>query len=281
MSQMKRKIAASTASLGAAPEVEDLVDDGTDATRIEPSQQTPVIRSKASGEQHQGPSRMSTPSIRSAQSKRLFEAEEAILAGIQERTGAMITMREEYLERQRGKDRERETFVEWMRSVIYGLDHGLWRRCQRELTSVMYRYQTANDDCKNELTSAATSSSQSASYQWQPPPHQWPTQPIRNISPWQSQDAYWIAHQYSQYLAQPQSQTAPQFPHPAAYTLTQLRPVRQATAPAASTGQRCEGMSQRCEGISQRCEVMSQRCEGMFQRCEGMFQRCEGMSQEM
>jgi len=109
---MKQKIAA---SLGAAPEEEELVDDGTDATRIEPSQQTPaVIRSKTSGEQQQRPSRMSTPSIRSAQSKRLFDTEEAILAGIQERTSVMMTMRDEYLERQRGKDRERETLVEWI-----------------------------------------------------------------------------------------------------------------------------------------------------------------------
>ena len=191
---MKQQIAASsTASLRAATEDEDLGDDETDAARIEPSPQTPVC-SKASGEQQHGPSRMLTPSIRSTQSKQLFETEEAILAGMQEMISVMMAMHEEYLERQRGKDRERETFVEWMRSVINGLDHGLWRRCQRELTSVLYRYQAENDDWKTELTPAATatattaaSSSQSASsssYQWQPPPHQWPTQPIPSISPW-------------------------------------------------------------------------------------------------
>ncbi|XP_014675988.1 PREDICTED: uncharacterized protein LOC106815965 [Priapulus caudatus] len=191
---MKQKIAVTTTSIGAAQEDEDIGDDDIDDTPIEPSQQTPGS-SKASGEQQRGPSRMSTPSLKSTQSKRFLEMEEALLAWMQERTSTIMAMHAEYMEWQRGKDRERETFVDWMGSVIHKLDHGLWRRCQRELTSVLYRHLDENDELKTKPTTtpaatptatAAAPSSQSVSspsYRWQPPPHQWPTHPIPNVLP--------------------------------------------------------------------------------------------------
>ncbi|XP_014679360.1 PREDICTED: uncharacterized protein LOC106819216 isoform X2 [Priapulus caudatus] len=147
---MKQKIAVTTTSIRAAQEDEDIGDDDINDTVIEPSQQTPGS-SKASEEQQL------TPSIKSAQSKRFIEMEEALLAGMQQRTSTMMAMHAEYMERQRGKDRERETFVDWMRSVIHELDHGLWRMCQRELTSVLYRYLDENDELKTKPTTSVSS----------------------------------------------------------------------------------------------------------------------------
>lgn len=149
---MRPKIAAPTACNGATPKEENFTDEDFNAPHIEPSKPTPE-NSLATGEEQQGSSRMSTPINMSVQSIwHMKTEEETTLPGMQETPRNMIAMHEEgYLERQHGVDHERETFVAWMHSVIHVLDLSLWRRCQRELTSVLYRYQAEND-AKNELT---------------------------------------------------------------------------------------------------------------------------------
>lgn len=153
---MKQKTAATANSIGTAQEDEDIGDDDINDALIELSQQTPGS-CKSSGEQKRFSNRMSNPSIKSGQFKRSPEMEEALLAGMPERT-SMAQHSNMEIEQLRGKDRERETFVDWMRSVIQELDPGLWRRCQRELTSILYRYQAENDELKTEpsMTPAST-----------------------------------------------------------------------------------------------------------------------------
>ncbi|CAC5405064.1 unnamed protein product [Mytilus coruscus] len=50
-------------------------------------------------------------------------------------------------------DRELDEFVEWLKSALRNLELPLWRRCQRELSDVMYRCIVDNDAfrTKNKL----------------------------------------------------------------------------------------------------------------------------------
>lgn len=99
-----------------------------------------------------GPIHLKTSNL--TQSKQLSDNEEVIFTGMQERTNKMLAIREESVQQQVSKDGEREAFVDWMRSVINELDLGLWRRCQRELTSTLYQFQSENDDLKIALSVA-------------------------------------------------------------------------------------------------------------------------------
>ncbi|MPC57069.1 hypothetical protein E2C01_051041 [Portunus trituberculatus] len=46
-------------------------------------------------------------------------------------------------------DREREAFVEWIRTVILDLDHNLWRRFQHQISDLTYQFIAENDKMKS------------------------------------------------------------------------------------------------------------------------------------
>ena len=79
--------------------------------------------------------------------KKAADAEDVILAGIEQRSQQMMLMQKEVLEKYKpGPDREREAFVDWVKSVILDLNHDIWRKCQREVSQILYKYIGENDD---------------------------------------------------------------------------------------------------------------------------------------
>ena len=167
-------------------------------------------------------------SCRRRGNKTFSKAEDAFLAGLEERSQQMLALNQQVLDRlvpTSSTDREKDAFVDWFKSVIHELDHDLWRRCQQEISNILYRYIGENDQLKKQQISSAFAPSflsqnkqsanqpqdsvQTCSAMWQPQPSQWPNQPTSSVSVWHSQDANWVAQQF------PQQQT-----------MTQLQPVR-------------------------------------------------------
>lgn len=174
----------------------------------------------------------------------MSETEDALLAGIEERGNKMMAFQQKVMEQLRptSSDRERDAFVDWIRTVVNELEHNLWRRCQQDISSALYRYIAENDQLKRtqvQMVNAQSlqfqlrqpfqpqqTSSPASSAQWQPPPSQWQTQPTPNVSPWQSQDSSWLSQQ---------------LPESRQHTLTQLQLV-----PSVSAGQAVSPASWDC-----------------------------------
>ncbi|CAG2257296.1 unnamed protein product [Mytilus edulis] len=158
------------------------------------------------------------------------ETEDVLLAGIEDRSNKMMVLQQQVLERLRpvSSDRERDAFVDWIRTVITELDHVVWRRCQQDISNTLYRYIAENDQTKRAQSiptpviqpqlrqQMQPLQAQSSSYSapWQPPPSQWHAQPSSNVSVWQSQDANWVSQQ---------------FPQPR-QNMSQLQPIRSSSA---------------------------------------------------
>ncbi|MEQ2206192.1 hypothetical protein XENOCAPTIV_025272 [Xenoophorus captivus] len=65
-----------------------------------------------------------------------------------ERSQQFLVLQQQELPDQRrpeGDNKERDAFAEWLRSAMHNFEHSIWRRCQRELTDVMYRFIAEND----------------------------------------------------------------------------------------------------------------------------------------
>ena len=115
---------------------------------------------------------------------------------------------------------ERDCYADWLRSVFHSFDNSLFRRCQREISSVVVRYQDLNESPQEIITAVPASSSQSlqpttdhvdnqqqgtsqpqqlCSMQWQSHPSTWPTN-VHNphVSVWGSQDVQWVQQQQIQ-----------------------------------------------------------------------------------
>ncbi|XP_024859656.1 uncharacterized protein LOC108230484 [Kryptolebias marmoratus] len=76
------------------------------------------------------------------------EDDEALLTSLCERPQQFLTMQQQQQlhDQLRPEDeRERDAFAEWLRSAMRNFEHSVWRRCQRELTDVMYRFIAEND----------------------------------------------------------------------------------------------------------------------------------------
>lgn len=80
----------------------------------------------------------------------MSETEDALLAGIEERGNKMMAFQQKVMEQLRptSSDRERDAFVDWIRTVVNELEHNLWRRCQQDISSALYRYIAENDQLK-------------------------------------------------------------------------------------------------------------------------------------
>lgn len=118
-------------------------------------------------------------------------------------------------------DKERLGFTEWIRSTVLSLNHNLWRRCQRDMTDLLYRYIEMNDAAKESSDGSSTASTafphpghaatghaappnvNTEPYQpppgqqmWQPPPHQWPAQVSNPTSVWGTMEPQWMQQQF-------------------------------------------------------------------------------------
>ena len=124
-------------------------------------------------------------------------------------------------------DGERDAFSEWLRSALRNLEHSLWRRCQRELSDVMYRFIVENDNLRTKTKAPCQSlsgpPSQSGNYgqitsanfcqnqsnqTWQPGPQYWPASVQNPTSVWGSMDSSWVQQQFpgTQFTSQPRNQ---------------------------------------------------------------------------
>ena len=114
---------------------------------------------------------------------------------------------------------ERDCYADWLRSLFHSFDTSLFRRCQKEISGVIFKYQELNESMPpNTTTSLPASSSQSlhpskeqpdshqsrtskqpCNMRWQPHPSTWPTN-VQNqsVSLWRSQDVQWLQQQQLQ-----------------------------------------------------------------------------------
>lgn len=83
------------------------------------------------------------------------------------------------------RDREREAFIEWIRSVTLDLDHKLWRHFQQQISSLMFQFLDKNDKVKTQEPAAAAAAASHGCQpfhptslgMWQPSTSQRPAQP--------------------------------------------------------------------------------------------------------
>ena len=125
---------------------------------------------------------------------------------------------------------ERDSFADWIRTALHGLDGPLFRKCQVEVTQVLHRYQEMQEQSnqRQQCTSAAPSvapqpSSASSRFSsdapcagraWQPHPSQWPDRVNNPVSVWNSQDSGWVQQQAQQpQQSQPQQSQGHQASH--------------------------------------------------------------------
>ncbi|KAK8378343.1 hypothetical protein O3P69_011084 [Scylla paramamosain] len=110
-----------------------------------------------------------------ARAQRQAEVEEAALESIQQRGEQLISLQKQMVEQMKPSgDREREAFVEWIRTVILDLDHSLWRRFQNRISNLTYQFIAENDKIKTTPASSSqgrqpfqpNSMSQASSSQW-------------------------------------------------------------------------------------------------------------------
>lgn len=156
--------------------------------------------------------------------KQITKTEESLLAELEARSQQMLVLNQQVLDRIKPNvDKERDAFVDWLRSVINDLDHEVWRRCQQQISNTLYKYIVENDRLKRQQTPATNppipsvskqsnislqGSSQTCSAMWQPPPSHWPNHTSSSVSVWQSQDGNWINQQFP-HQQQPFTQLQP------------------------------------------------------------------------
>lgn len=205
---MKEKIALDNEdSHDGFPAIADTTDDDTVDT-----QSTISERSQTS----------STPLCSSSRAKqprltKKFSDEDPLISSLEERSDQVLSMQKQLLSHLRPSgDKERDTFIDWMRSAVHSLEHTVWRRCQRELSDVMYRVIAENDNLQarkqnqNQYMAAEVSPNQSSvnvrqtspsfahgpSAAWQPAPQFWPSSVQNPTSVWGSMDSSWVHQQY-------------------------------------------------------------------------------------
>lgn len=143
--------------------------------------------------------------------------DEALISSLEERSEQFLSMQKQLLSQIRPSgDKDRDSFIDWLRTEMHNLEHNLWRRCQRDLSDVMYRYIAENDTLQSRKQSTCivsevspnqpSSSSMSFSHRptqgWQPAPHFWPSSIQNPTSVWGSMDSTWVQQQFPHYTSQ-------------------------------------------------------------------------------
>jgi len=110
--------------------------------------------------------------------KQISDAEEAFLPGLEERSCQMMTLQHQVPvlgQLRPSTDRERDAFIDLVRSVINELDNGLSRCCQQEISNTLYRYIGENDQLKRQQAPASPTPSTSTQFRQ-------PFQPLQGSS---------------------------------------------------------------------------------------------------
>ena len=165
---------------------------------------------------------ISTGKLASRGSRKSAE-EDSLISSFEERSEQFLSIQKELLGQLRPNgDKERHTFIEWLRSVVHSLEQTMWRRCQRELSDVMYRIIAENDSLQarkqTQFQATEVSPNQSAvnltqsapicnrpSASWQPGPYYWPSSAQNSPSVWRSMDPAWVQQQFPQTNTQRQT----------------------------------------------------------------------------
>lgn len=124
---MKEKIRGADNSPTGDTPIPD-VDDDDHPEPVHPRPPTPMASTSTRG-----------PTVTSRGRRAAGTGEDALLANLEERSQQFLTLQQQLVDQlQPEGDRERKAFAEWLRSAMCSLEHSLWRRCQRQLTDVMY-----------------------------------------------------------------------------------------------------------------------------------------------
>ncbi|KAM9322195.1 uncharacterized protein KZ484_020419 [Pholidichthys leucotaenia] len=106
-----------------------------------------------------------------ATQSREADQDENLLASLEDRSAQIMTLQQQLMEQLRPNgDQERLGFTEWVRSTILSLNHNLWRRCQRDMTDLLYRYIEENDAAKQSAPGNGSSSACNAAHAPRPVP---------------------------------------------------------------------------------------------------------------
>lgn len=170
----------------------------------------------------------------STRGRRGDEADDQLLASLQDQGTHLMTMQQQLLEHLKPQgDQERLGFVEFVRSTLLSLNHDCWRRCQKDMLHLLMRYVDENETARrSQPTSSATYAPpnppppapaascypgpSSASYgqapsqhMWQPPPNQWLTDDQNPTSVWGSMEPCWLQQECVQSNTSCSSQARP------------------------------------------------------------------------
>ncbi|CAH1232574.1 Hypp468 [Branchiostoma lanceolatum] len=110
----------------------------------------PVITVKSEATSGTAETPVSTTSMspvpRIPELKRPGEQDNGVASTLGDLTNHIMTMQHHLINRlQPLGDQERLAFCEWVRATLVGLDHGVWRRSQKEITDILFRSIAEND----------------------------------------------------------------------------------------------------------------------------------------
>ncbi|CAG2218018.1 unnamed protein product [Mytilus edulis] len=82
-------------------------------------------------------------SVAASKSKEDNFTEESLLTGLEERSQQMMAINHQLLERMKpSSNRERDTFVDWIKSVVNDFDNDIWRQFQQETLFIVILAKT-------------------------------------------------------------------------------------------------------------------------------------------
>ncbi|XP_013386501.1 uncharacterized protein LOC106155992 [Lingula anatina] len=153
----------------------------------------------------------------STRKKRRGEEDDQLLTSLQDQGTHLISMQQQLLEHLKPQgDQERLGFADFVRSTLMTFNHECWRRCQKDMTQLLWRYIDENDAASrlqrlpfasnpiHPIPTPATTpcypapppalglSGQTATQTlWQHPPNQWQTNPENPTYVWGSAESRW------------------------------------------------------------------------------------------
>ena len=156
------KKAEETAAQGAASEVPDTDTEGSPDADVRPSTTVSTTATK----------------IQTGRVKRSVstEQDDDILACIDNRSQQLINLQQQLLTRIKPEgDQERVAFADWVHSALVNMDHGIWRRCQKDISDIVYRYIRENDAARRPADVSPAAHGPSAVGPPAPPVYQGPS----------------------------------------------------------------------------------------------------------
>ena len=114
--QMKQKIQTTKAVSFLSDDVSEITDEPLQSSSTTSQQESTPAQSRWKSDKH------------------ITKTEESLLDDLEARSQQMMVLNQQVLERIKPSvDKERDAFVNWLRSVINDPDHDVWRRCQQQI----------------------------------------------------------------------------------------------------------------------------------------------------